>query len=157
MIFHMFRGTVGDKGLLATLKGALSQYTDKGIRTTDLEKVAEAQTQQQLTPFFSQWVDGTGAPTFTNKYTVYRLGNNKGFRTIGEIQQDLDLFNMPVDLRIETDGKTENKRVSVVGTDSQYVVDTFGRPRKVQIDPQNWVLKNTSGMQVRVAILKGQQ
>ena len=64
---------------------------------------------------------------------------------------------MPVELRIETDGKTVTKRVSVVGTDSQYVVDTFGRPRHVLIDPDNWVLKSTPDMQVRVAILKGQQ
>ena len=47
--------------------------------------------------------------------------------------------------------------MDVVGSDSQYVVDTFGRPRHIQIDPNNWVLKNTPDMQVRVAILKGQQ
>ena len=157
IVFHMLRWEVGDDSFIKILRAALSQYADKGIRTTDFEKVAEAQSQQQLTPFFSQWLDGTGAPTFTNKYAIYRLGNNKGFRTIGEIQQDLDLFNMPVDLRIETDGKTENKRISVVGTDSQYVIDTFGRPRHVLIDPEDWVLKSTPGMQVRVAILKGQQ
>ncbi len=98
-----------------------------------------------------------GAPAFVDKYTVYRLGNNKGFRTIGEIGQDLDLFNMPVELRVETEGKTEVKRVDVVGTNSQYVVDTFGRPRHISIDPDNWVLKNTPDMQVRVAILRGQQ
>ncbi len=64
---------------------------------------------------------------------------------------------MPVELRVETDGKTETKRVDVVGTDSQYVVDTFGRPRRITIDPHNWVLKNSPDMQVRVAILRGQQ
>ena len=157
MVFHMLRGEVGDDSFLKILRATLSQYTDKGIKTSDFEKIAEAQSQQQLTPFFAQWLDGTGAPTFTDKYAIYRLGNNKGFRTIGEIQQDLDLFNMPVELRIETDGKTVTKRVSVVGTDSQYVVDTFGRPRHVLIDPDNWVLKSTPDMQVRVAILKGQQ
>ena len=157
MIFHMLRWEIGDKAFLATLKGALSQYTDKPIRTADFDKVAEAQSQQQLTPFFAQWVDGTGAPHFTNKYAVYRLGNNKGFRTIGEIDQDLDLFRMPVDLRVETDGKTETKKVDVVGTDSQYVVDTFGRPRRITIDPGDWVLKSTPDLQVRIAILKGQQ
>ncbi len=88
---------------------------------------------------------------------MYRLGNNKGFRTIGQIGQDLDLFNMPVELRVETDGKTEEKRVDVVGTDSQYVVDTFGRPRHITIDPEGWLLKNSPDMQVRVAILRGQQ
>jgi hypothetical protein len=157
MIFHMLRWEVGDKPFLAILKGALSQYTDKSITSADFYKVAEAQSQQNLTPFFSQWVDGTGAPQFKDKYAVYRLGNNKGFRTIGEISQDLDLFNMPVDLRIETDGKTENQRIDVVGTDSQYVVDTFGRPRRISIDPGDWVLKTSPDLQVRIAILKGQQ
>jgi tetratricopeptide (TPR) repeat protein len=157
MIFHMLRWEVGDKAFLATLKGALSQYTDSGIRAADFEKVAEAQSDQQLTAFFAQWVDGTGAPQFNNKYAVYRLGNNKGFRTIGEIGQDLDLFRMPVELRIETDGKTVTQRIEIVGTDTQFVVDTFGRPRRISIDPQGWVLKSTADLQVRISILKGQQ
>jgi len=157
MIFHMLRGELGEKAFLATLKGVLSQYTDSSIRSQDLVKVAESQSQQQLTSFFAQWIDGTGAPRFTNKYSVYRLGNNKGFRTIGEIQQDLDLFRMPVDLRVETDGKTENQKIEVVGTDTQYVVDTFGRPRRISIDPDDMVLKSTPDLQVRIAILKGQQ
>jgi hypothetical protein len=157
MVFHMLRGEIGDKAFLATLKGALSQYTDGSIRTQDFIKVGESQSQQQLTPFFAQWIDGTGAPTFTDKYAVYRLGNNKGFRTIGEVQQDLDLFRMPVDLRVETDGKTENQKIEVVGTDTQYVVDTFGRPRRISVDPDDMVLKATPDLEVRIAILKGQQ
>jgi aminopeptidase N len=157
MIFHMLRWEVGDKAFLATLKGTLSQYADGSIRSADFVKVAESQSQQQLTPFFAQWVDGTGAPQFTNKYAVYRLGNNKGFRTIGEINQDLDLFRMPVELQVETDGKTVDQKVDVVGMDSQYVVDTFGRPRRISIDPGNWLLKATPDLQVRIAILKGQQ
>jgi tetratricopeptide (TPR) repeat protein len=157
MIFHMLRWEIGDKAFEATLKGALSQYSDQGIRASDFYKVAEAQSQQNLTPFFAQWVDGTGAPQFSDKYAVYRLGNNKGFRTIGEIGQDLDLFRMPVELRIETDGKTEIRKIDVVGTESQYVVDTFGRPRHISIDPGDWLLKSNPDMQVRISILKGQQ
>jgi aminopeptidase N len=157
MIFHMLRGEVGDKEFLTILKGTLSQFTDSSIRTEDLEKVSEELSQQQLTPFYAQWVDGTGAPTFANKYSVYRLGNNKGFRTIGEINQDLDLFRMPVELRIETDGKTETQKVEVVGMDTQYTVDTFGRPRRISVDPADWVLKTTPDLQVRISILKGQQ
>jgi tetratricopeptide (TPR) repeat protein len=157
MIFHMLRGEIGDKAFLATLKGALSQYADTPIRAADFIKVAEAQSDRQLTAFFSQWVDGTGAPQFTDKYAVYRLGNNKGFRTIGEIGQDLDLFRMPVELRVDTDGKTETKKIEIVGTDTQFVVETFGRPRRINIDPQDWVLKSTPDLQVRISILKGQQ
>ena len=157
MVFHMLRGEIGEKAFLATLKGALSQYAGQSISGDQFEKVAEEQSQQQLLPFFSQWINGTGAPQFTDKYAVYRLGNNKGFRTIGEVDQDLDLFNMPVQLQIETDGKTVTRKIDVVGNDTQYVVDTFGRPRHISIDPNDWVLKNTPDLQVRIAILKGQQ
>jgi predicted negative regulator of RcsB-dependent stress response len=157
MIFHMLRWEVGDDSLLKILRATQTQYADKSITTQEFEKLAEAQSQQQLTAFFSEWLDGTGAPQFVDKYAVYRLGNDKGFRTIGEIDQDLDLFNMPVDLQVETEGKTEAKRVQVEGTSSQYVVDTFGLPRNIQIDPDNWILKNSPDMQVRIAILRGQQ
>jgi tetratricopeptide (TPR) repeat protein len=157
MVFHMLRWMVGDDSFLKTLHAMLSQYADKGITTNDFEQLAESESQQQLTAFFSQWLDGTGAPTFVDNYSVYRLGNDKGFRTIGNITQDLDLFNMPVDLRIETQGKTVNKRVDVEGDTSQYVVDTFGLPRSIEVDPDNWILKSSPEMQVRIAILKGQQ
>jgi hypothetical protein len=157
LVFHMLRWEVGEDSFTKILRAVMTQCKDKGIRTSEFERIAEQQSQQQLTPFFSEWLDGTGAPQFTNKYAVYRLGNNKGFRTIGEIQGDMDLFNMPVDLRIETEGRTVDKRVNVVGTDSQYVVDTFGRPRRIVLDPNNWILKNTPDLEVRVAILRGQQ
>ncbi len=157
MIFHMLRWDIGDKAFLDTLKGALGQYTDNSMRAQDFEKVAEAQSQQQLTAFFAQWIDGTGAPQFTNKYAVYRLGNNKGFRTIGEIGQDLDLFRMPLELKIDTDGQSETKRIEVVGTSSPFSVETFGKPRRLTLDPNNWVLKNSPDLRVRVAIRRGQE
>ena len=157
MIFHMLRWEMGDEVFTKFLRGLLSQYTDKGVRTSDVEKVSEAQSELPLTPFFAQWVDGTGAPTFANKYTVFRLGSNKGFRTSGSIDQDLDLFRMPVELRIETDGKTEIRRVDVSGQESPFSVETFGRPRKITVDPQGWLLKSTPDLAVKVAVLRGQQ
>ncbi|MDQ1694539.1 MAG: hypothetical protein QOH85_2074 [Acidobacteriaceae bacterium] len=156
-VVHMLRGVIGDEAFKKTLTTTLTTHRDGSIGTREFQKIAEGASQQQLTAFFAQWLDGTGAPQFTNKYTVYRLGNGTGFRTIGEIQQDLDLFRMPVNLQVQTEGKTESKQVEVSGTDSQYVIDTFGLPRKIAIDPDNQVLKNTPDLQVRIAILRGQQ
>ncbi len=157
MVFHMLRWEMGDDIFLKFLRTLLTQYADKSIRTSNVETVAQTQSSLELQAFFAQWLDGTGAPAFTNKYSVFRLGDNKGFRTIGGIDQDLDLFRMPVELRIETDGKTEVRRVDVSGNDSHYTVETFGRPRRIQIDPENWLLKSTPDLAVRVAVLRGQQ
>ena len=157
MVFHMLRWEMGDEVFQKFLRGLLSQFTDKGVRSSDVQSVAEAQSRLELTAFFAQWIDGTGAPNFADKYSVYRLGNNKGFRTVGSIGEDLDLFRMPVELRIETDGKTEDRRIDVSGNDSPYTVETFGRPRRISIDPENWLLKSTPDLAVRVAVLRGQQ
>ncbi len=157
MVFHMLRWEMGDEKFNAFLKAVLSQNIDKSVRTTDVQTVAEAQSQLQLTPFFSQWLDGTGAPEFGDTFSVFRLSSNKGFRTVGAVTQDLDLFKMPVELRIETEGKTEERRIDLSGTESAYTVQTFGRPRKITIDPDNWLLKSTPDLAVRVAVLRGQQ
>lgn len=157
MVFHMLRWELGDELFKQTLREFLKEHTNSSVKTSEFQKTAEAVSKVNLEPFFAQWLDSTGAPEFAVKYTVYKLGNNKGFRTVGEISQDLDLFRMPVQLRIETDGRTEDKRVEVVGTSSPYQEETFGRPRRILIDPDNWVLKNSPEMRIRVAILRGQQ
>lgn len=166
MVFHMLRWELGDDSFHALLHSLLVQFSDRGVSKQDVQKTAESLsanaqaetgTAPQLTAFFSQWLDSNGAPQYTNKYTVYRLGENKGFRTIGSISQDLDLFSMPVLLKIETDGKTVTKRIQVSGADTSYSVESFGRPRRITLDPDSWTLKNTPDLAVRVAILRGQQ
>jgi tetratricopeptide (TPR) repeat protein len=132
----------------------------------DFKTIAEKNYGQQLTWFFSQWLDSTGAPEFKVKYTTYRLGGaaatapkedkSPGFRVTGEISQDLDLFRMPVDLRIDTDGKTENQRIEVVGTTSPFTIETFGRPRRISVDPDHHVLTNSTDVKLRASILRGQ-
>ena len=155
MILAMLRWIIGEAAFDKTMRTFVSQYAGKTATVDDLRKIAEQASGQQLTWFFTQWLDSTGAPQFKNKYTVYRTA--KGFRVVGEISQDMDLFRMPVELRIDTDGKTESKRVEVEGTNSAYSVDTFGRPRRITIDPNNQVLQNSQDLQVRTSIMRGQQ
>jgi predicted negative regulator of RcsB-dependent stress response len=156
MILHMLRWVVGDQKFDQIMREFASQYSGKSARVEDFRNITEKVYGDKLTWFFSQWLDSTGAPEFKTKYTIYRLGNNKGFRSVGQIAQDLDLFRMPVELKIDTDGKTEIKRVDVVGTDSAFSVDTFGRPRRISIDPDNRLLKNSTDVRLRSGIQRGQ-
>jgi aminopeptidase N len=168
MILHMLRWVLGEDKYNKTMRDFAAQYAGKSATTDDFREVAEKNYGQQLTWFFSQWLDSTGAPEFKVKYTTYRLGGNfakeakvqqersPGFRVTGEISQDLDLFRMPVDLRIDTDGKTENQKVEVQGTNSPFSIETFGRPRRIAIDPDHHVLTNSSDVKLRASILRGQ-
>jgi tetratricopeptide (TPR) repeat protein len=167
MILHMLRWVLGEDKYNKTMREFAGDFAGKSANMDDFKAIAEKYYGDQLTWFFSQWLDSTGAPEFKLKYTTYRLGgaaanqNPKdeklpGFRVTGEISQDLDLFRMPVDLRIDTDGKTENKRIEVVGTNSPFSIETFGRPRRISIDPDHHVLTNSSDVKLRASILRGQ-
>jgi aminopeptidase N len=156
MILHMLRWVVGEPKYLKLMRDFATKYAGKSASTDDFREVSEHVFGQKLTWFYSQWLDSTSAPEFKAKYTVYRLGTNKGFRIVGAITQDLDLFRMPVSLRIDTDGRTEEKRIEVVGTDSPFSVETFGRPRRITIDPGNRVLTNSTDIKLRSSIVRGQ-
>lgn len=156
MILHMLRWVIGDSKFNAMMRSFATKYAGKPASMDDFRALAEQTYGDKLTWFFSQWLDSTGAPEFKTKYTVYRLGSGKGFRVVGQIAQDLDLFRMPVELKIDTDGKTEEKRIDVVGTNSAFSVETFGRPRRIVIDPDNRVLKNSTEIKLRASIMRGQ-
>jgi len=156
MILHMLRYVLGEAKYLKVMRDFATQYAGKPASTDEFRKLVEKDAGEKLTWFFSQWMDSTSAPEFKSKYTVYRLGNNKGFRIVGAITQDLDLFRMPVILRIDTDGRTEEKHIEVVGTDSPFSVETFGRPRRISVDPDNHVLTNSKDIKLRAAIVRGQ-
>src|ERR1700730_3370247 len=91
MILHMLRWVLGEDKYLKTMREFSETYRGKSATMDDFKAIAEKHYGEQLTWFFSQWLDFTGAPEFQLKYTTYRLGSNKGFRVTGEISQDLYL------------------------------------------------------------------
>jgi aminopeptidase N len=127
----------------------------KTANTDDFRDVVEKVTGKNLGYFFLQWIESSGAPEFKLEYTVYRT--QKGFRVMGKISQDMDTFRMPVDLKIETEGNPERQRIEVVGTSSEFSIDTFGKPKNIVIDPDNQVLRYSPALRVAVAIKKGEQ
>jgi len=155
ILFHMLRWTMGEMKFDQMMREFMKEYAGKPVSSGEFAKVASSVQGEPMSWYFDQWLNSTGAPEFKNKYTIFRT--NKGFRVVGHISQDLDLFRMPVQLKIDTDGKSEMKTIEVVGTDSPYQVETFGKPRRITIDPNNWVLKNSPELRLRTAIMRGQQ
>jgi aminopeptidase N len=154
-ILNMLRNVVGDANFKKGLKAFLDQYSWKSANTEDFRKVMERVSNEELRYFFLQWLDSSGSPEFKLEYTVFRT--QTGFRVVGKINQDLDTFRMPVDLRIETEGNPEDKKIEVTGTSSEFSVDTFGKPRSLILDPNHVLLRLDSSMQIAVAIRRGEQ
>jgi tetratricopeptide (TPR) repeat protein len=165
MLFHMLRAMMGEVAFKSALRDFYFQFAEKSAHIEDFEKLAERRVQAAFKPpqdppnlnsFFAQWLNSTGIPEFTLDYVVYRTP--KGFRVVGKIKQPLDTFHMPVDLRIETEGNPETRTIDVVGTESQFSVDVFGRPKPlgIKVDPNNVILKSSTALRARAAIARGE-
>lgn len=154
-VLNMLRGVMGEENFMKLLKAIPDRYAWKQINTDNFQKVAEEFYGQSLNYFFRQWIDSTGAPEFKMEYTIFRT--QKGFRVMGKISQDLDTFRMPVELKIETEGNPESKVIEVVGTSSEFSVDTFGKPKSVTLDSKMQVLRYDDQTRVAVAIRRGEQ
>src|SRR5467141_1452872 len=166
MIFHMVRAQMGDVAFKSLLHDFYVKYAEGSATIENFEALAEQHAQASakagqpppdLRSFFAQWLNSTGVPDFTLEYVVYRT--HQGFRVVGKIKQPLDTFHMPVDLRIDTEGNPELKTVDAIGTDSEFTVETFGRPKPggIKIDPNNVILKGSSTLRARAAIARGEE
>ncbi len=154
-VVNMLRVIVGEENFAKILKALPERFAWKSISTDDFRKVCEEFSGQSLQGFFLQWIESSGAPEFKMEYTVFRT--QKGFRVVGKVTQDLDTFRMPVLLRVETEGNPEEKTIEVVGTSSEFAMDTFGKPKTVALDPKGQVLRYDNSIRVAVAIRRGEQ
>lgn len=154
-VLNMLGLVVGKDALVPIMKTFVERYAWKSANTADFRKVAEQASGKSLRGFFIQWIESSGAPEFDMDYTIYRTQH--GFRVMGKITQDLDTFRMPVKLKIETEGNPEEKTVEVVGPSTEFVINTFGKPKRVIIDPDGDILRFSDKMRVAVAIRKGEQ
>lgn len=164
MVFHMLRSELGDDAFTALLHDFYKEYKGKLATIEGFEAMAAAKApppaQDQppinLVAFFSQWLNSTGIPEFTFDYIVYRTP--QGFKVVGKINQDLETFRMPVEIKVDTEGNPETKNVLVVGTTTSFEIDTFGRPKPngVQVDPNSNLLKSSPSLRVRAMIARGE-
>ena len=153
-VYHMLRSVLGEDKFKEFLKIVPDKFAGRSIATENIKDVASQLAGQDLGYFFIQWIESSGAPEFKLEYTVYRT--KKGFRVMGKITQDLDTFRMPVTLKIETEGNPEEKVVDVSGTSSEFLIETFGKPKRVEIDVNNRLLRMSRPMRVSVSIRKGE-
>ena len=164
MVFHMLRAELGDDAFTALLKDFYKQHQGKTVKIEEFESLAESRVPPQkkgeppvnLVSFFAQWLNSTGVPEFELNYIVYRTP--RGFKVVGKVTQDLDTFRMPVEVKVDTEGNPETKKILITGTTSAFQIDTFGRPKPsgITIDPNNNLLKSSPRLRVRAIVARGE-
>jgi aminopeptidase N len=156
MVFHMLRWVVGDDAFFKALQEMTRQYAWKSVSTRQFQQLVEQASKQELMYFFALWVDSTGVPQFKRTWAIYRT--EKGYQVVGKIQQDLDIFRMPVEIRVYTESRRPiTQRVEMVGTTTDFTVDTPTEPKRVVVDPASRLLKYDERTKIDVEMARGDQ
>jgi aminopeptidase N len=154
MVFHMLRLVMGREAFARLLSDYARRFAGRRASLADFQAVAEEIHGQPLDWFFGEWLRSTGVPEFALEWIIYRTP--KGFRVAGQVKQQLEIFRMPIPVRIETEGPPVTEVVQVAGPVSDFAIETFGRPTRIEIDPDFDVLKYTPDLRLRVFIARGE-
>jgi aminopeptidase N len=155
-IFRMLKWVIGDEKFDQLLARYIQQFQNTPVSTEAFEKLASDVAGQDLNYFFEQWINGTGVPEFKVTTTTFRT--RSGYLIQGTVKQDLDLFRMPVEFQILTDGDSEYARVEVVGESSELDVKTERRPKgEPVIDPHEKILRMSGDIRISVLVNRGEE
>ena len=153
-VLRMLRWVIGDDNFEKLLTTYLEKFQNTTASTEEFEKLASDVAGGDLGYFFDQWLNSSGVPEFKQEYTVFRTKD--GYKIVGQIRQDLDLFKMPVELQIQTDGDPEYARVEVVGEASDFDVIVQRKPKVVVIDPREKLLRMSNDIRIAVLVNRGE-
>ena len=153
-VFRMLRDVMGDDVFRGMLDDFSVTFRETGLSTENLLEVSSQAAGEDLTYFFDQWVNSAGIPEFTREYTVFRTA--EGYKIMGQINQDLDLFRMPVEVEVQTDGEFEYRQTWVSGPSSDLDIITERRPGLIVIDPEMRILRLSPEIRVSVSISRGE-
>jgi hypothetical protein len=147
VVLHMLRGILGDEKFFQTLK----EYLDEpGLSynvavTEDFQRIAERVSGYNLNYFFREWIYGSGYPKYIFGWRTEQVSGN-AYNLIVRVNQksntDPLFFTMPIQIYYTT--PLESKTITVFNDQQEqgWVIPVNGNPSFVQLDPNNWVLKD---------------
>jgi aminopeptidase N len=138
-ILHMLRMELGDAHFFAGIKAYYEQHKNDIASSEDLRIALEKVSRRDLKPFFSSWVYGSGHPRYSVTWRWNR--RTKRVRLVLRQSQDQPAFSNNVPLTITTTRGRQTVTLKPVGKQTIEVVRLKVAPTAVEVDPDNFVLK----------------
>ncbi len=139
---HMLRGVLGDSLFFAGLRTyASAPETKYGTATSEmLRDIFESVSGQELNWFFDQWVYRSGRPNYIFNWSVQN--DTAPYETRLNLYQDNQPWKMPLQVRLQSGSLDTTITIWDSLAVQEFVFTTNVRPTFLEIDPDNWVLKN---------------
>ena len=134
MVFHMLSRTLGKGVFWDCLRSFYARFKFRMASWSDLEAVFSEEAGQDLSWFFDQWVDRTGAPTVELLAPeVVKTGDVKAVRFT--LRQSEPAYTLDLPVRVGTVHGDQDFVVRLRGRDSTYALEMRSLPTSLAIDP----------------------
>jgi len=157
MLFHMLRRRVGDKNFLRAIKDL---YRNNKFKLTSFNQIEKTFTQvagEDLSPFFTQWTERSGAPMLQLVSTkVNKSKTGYELEIVVEQTQPGYTYDMDVPLAITLSGKeaayTTVKKMS--GKRAEWRIPFEVEPVRVDIDPEFDLFRRLDDEEIPLSLSK---
>lgn len=153
LVLSMLRQLLGAETFDQMLKNYYQTFSGRNVTLDDFEAFASKTAGRELRFFFGQWVDSTGVPEFRSDYRILRT--REGFRVPGTVRQDLDTFEMPVEIMLRTEAGSERQTLMMKGTSVDFDITTGSKPLEIVVDPDGRILRSSDELRQGVIVRRG--
>ncbi len=153
VVFNMLRQLMTEQKFDAFLRSYYAQQAGKNIGIDDFETIASKAAGRNLRSFFGQWVDSTGVPEFRSDWRMLRLKD--GFRVPGTVKQEIEAFEMPLEVVLKTEAGAEKQELIMKGTSADFDIITKSKPIDIIIDPDSKLMHNSDELRQSVVVRRG--
>ncbi len=153
VVFNMLRQLMTEQKFDAFLRSYYAQQAGKNIGIDDFETIASKAAGRNLRSFFGQWVDSTGVPEFRSDWRMLRLKD--GFRVPGTVKQEIEAFEMPLEVVLKTEAGAEKQELIMKGTSADFDIITKSKPIDIIIDPDSKLMRNSDELRQSVVVRRG--
>jgi aminopeptidase N len=143
-VLHMLRRIMGKENLFQIFENWMSQYGGQDVVLTQdfIDLCEQYNPGYDFQTFFDQWLLYPGRPHYSYQWSVTPGGENYTVTVrVSQTQDQLDVYVMPLDIRIETESGSETFLAANNERDQTFTFDVDAMPTAVTLDPDNWILK----------------
>lgn len=131
-VLNMLRRKIGDDLFWKGIRAYYKKYYGSNANTTELEKIFEQVSHQNLQTFFKQWLYTPGQPILN---IDWKYDQSKKSVTINIKQAQDNLFEFPLEVGFVNGNKTVIKTFDIKDKTTKKVVLLKEEPEKIIVDP----------------------
>lgn len=142
---HMLRGVVGSEAFQRGIRSYYQRHFNANATTADFRRAMEEASGRELGWFFEQWLYKPGQLKLAGQWT-YNARAGQVRIVLDQVQGDGSLFTMPLEVAIQIKGQAAPvlHQVQVDARNNVFTIDVSAEPAEVQLDPNRWVLMETT-------------